>query len=99
MEKYGSMHIMKGGFDSPTMWIMKDAKTTHHPQPPSGGLTLVMLSVSSSLMATRGGFGSDDAFSPVFVGESALTRETSGPRGLSLDPAISHRLKGWITRV
>ena len=97
-KKLFNAHV-KGSFDSPTMWIMKDAKTTHHPQPPSGGLTLVMLSVSSSLMATRGGFGSDDAFSPVFVGEAALTRETSGPRGLSLDPAISHRLKGWITRV
>ena len=36
---------------------MKDAKTMTQPQPPSGGLMLVMLSVSpSSLIGLRGGF-------------------------------------------
>ena len=86
-----------GSSHSPTMWIMKEAKTTHQPQPPSGGLTLVMLSVSSSLIATKG-FCLPSAFSPppVFVGESPLQArlETSGPRGLSVEPAISQVSRG-----
>ena len=88
------------GVDSPTIWIMKEANTTHQPQPPSGGLTLVMLSVSSSEIATNG-FCIDTFSPPVFVGESPLSRvlETLGPRGLSVEPAISQVSRFWITWV
>ena len=85
--------------NSPTMWIMKEAKTTHQPQPPSGGLTLAMLSVSSSLIGMRGGL-TVSAFSVFVAGSAIASRQSSaGPRGLSVDPAILTAFQNWFTQV
>ena len=62
---------------------MKEAKTTIQPQPPSGGLMLARLSVSS-LIETMGAFSGGGAF---FTGES-MVWGASGSVGASVEPAI-----------
>ena len=91
--------------DWPMMWIMKEARTTNQPQPPSGGGTergrgstwgaVLSLSVPVGDFS-RGG----EAFTGIsLVLRSTLTGSSlSGPAILAVVPSVSHTMSSLLTK-